>query len=440
MNASFDQFFYEIRFMVIFFIISMIINGLFTAYLAALSALSQDDEDALDERRASVKDHPEKLICTGLVLLVPVDFSFVFCLFRSIAAFPISHSVVFDIPILIAIFIVWGIIGIMFPFYLGRFHHLKFAEKLYSIWHILSVVLTPFVFTINLFSGLLAGLFGVRRNPADDNVTEDEILAIVNEGQESGTIEESEARMINNIFELSETEASSIQVPRNKIAAFDDTVKLKDALKDILNSSYSRYPVYHEDIDHIIGILHIKDAVRLLEQNPKRNPALADIKESLLETFFVPETKSIDDLFREMQSSNMQMVIVTDEYGQTSGIISMEDILEEIVGSIRDEYDREREMITGDGEVYEIDGFTRLDDLNERFGIDFGECEFETINGYLTDRMGHIPDDNEYFETDIDGYHFEVLEASDKIIKLVGLSPSKIQKNTGAGASEEADE
>ncbi len=440
MNASFDQFFYEIRFMVIFFIISMIINGLFTAYLAALSALSQDDEDALDERRASVKDHPEKLICTGLVLLVPVDFSFVFCLFRSIAAFPISHSVVFDIPILIAIFIVWGIIGIMFPFYLGRFHHLKFAEKLYSIWHILSVVLTPFVFTINLFSGLLAGLFGVRRNPADDNVTEDEILAIVNEGQESGTIEESEARMINNIFELSETEASSIQVPRNKIAAFEDTVKLKDALKDILNSSYSRYPVYHEDIDHIIGILHIKDAVRLLEQNPKRNPALADIKESLLETFFVPETKSIDDLFREMQSSNMQMVIVTDEYGQTSGIISMEDILEEIVGSIRDEYDREREMITGDGEVYEIDGFTRLYDLNERFGIDFGECEFETINGYLTDRMGHIPDDNEYFETDIDGYHFEVLEASDKIIKLVGLSPSKIQKNTGAGASEEADE
>lgn len=440
MNASFDQFFYEIRFMVIFFIISMIINGLFTAYLAALSALSQDDEDALDERRASVKDHPEKLICTGLVLLVPVDFSFVFCLFRSIAAFPISHSVVFDIPILIAIFIVWGIIGIMFPFYLGRFHHLKFAEKLYSIWHILSVVLTPFVFTINLFSGLLAGLFGVRRNPADDNVTEDEILAIVNEGQESGTIEESEARMINNIFELSETEASSIQVPRNKIAAFEDTVKLKDALKDILNSSYSRYPVYHEDIDHIIGILHIKDAVRLLEQNPKRNPALADIKESLLETFFVPETKSIDDLFREMQSSNMQMVIVTDEYGQTSGIISMEDILEEIVGSIRDEYDREREMITGDGEVYEIDGFTRLDDLNERFGIDFGECEFETINGYLTDRMGHIPEDNEYFETDIDGYHFEVLEASDKIIKLVGLSPSKIPKNTGAGASEEADE
>lgn len=440
MNASFDQFFYEIRFMVIFFIISMIINGLFIAYLAALSALSQDDEDALDERRASVKDHPEKLICTGLVLLVPVDFSFVFCLFRSIAAFPISHSVVFDIPILIAIFIVWGIIGIMFPFYLGRFHHLKFAEKLYSIWHILSVVLTPFVFTINLFSGLLAGLFGVRRNPADDNVTEDEILAIVNEGQESGTIEESEARMINNIFELSETEASSIQVPRNKIAAFEDTVKLKDALKDILNSSYSRYPVYHEDIDHIIGILHIKDAVRLLEQNPKRNPALADIKESLLETFFVPETKSIDDLFREMQSSNMQMVIVTDEYGQTSGIISMEDILEEIVGSIRDEYDREREMITGDGEVYEIDGFTRLDDLNERFGIDFGECEFETINGYLTDRMGHIPEDNEYFETDIDGYHFEVLEASDKIIKLVGLSPSKIPKNTGAGASEEADE
>ncbi len=440
MNAPYDQFFHEIRFMVLFLLFSIIINGLFTAYLAALSALSQDDEDTLEEKKASVKDHPEKLICTGLVLLVPFDFSFVYFLFRSAAEFPIGHPVIFDILIFIAIFIVWGIIGIMLPFYLGRFHHLKFAEKLYSIWHILSVVLTPFVFTINLLSGLLAGIFGVKKNPADDNVTEDEILAIVNEGQESGTIEESEARMINNIFELSETEASSIQVPRNKIAAFEDTVKLKDALKDILNSSYSRYPVYHEDIDHIIGILHIKDAVRLLEQNPKRNPALADIKDSLLETFFVPETKSIDDLFNEMQSSNTQMVIVTDEYGQTSGIISMEDILEEIVGSIRDEYDREREMITCDGEVYEIDGFTRLDDLSERFGIDFGECEFETINGYLTDRMGHIPEDNEYFETDVGGYHFEVLEASGKIIKTVGLSPVSGKNDTENSKEEDNNE
>ena len=123
-----------------------------------------------------------------------------------------------------------------------------------------------------------------------------------------------------------------------------------------------------------------------------------------------------------MQSSNIQMVIVTDEYGQTSGLIAMEDILEEIVGSIRDEYDKESEMITSAGESYEIDGLTRLDDLTEKFGIDFGESDFETINGFITDRMGHIPEDGEDFETDIDGYHFKVLKTGEKMIRLLDVS------------------
>ena len=157
---------------------------------------------------------------------------------------------------------------------------------------------------------------------------------------------------------------------------------------------------------------------------------------------YVPETRNIESLFHSMQSTKTQIAIVIDEYGQTAGLVSMEDILEEIVGNILDEYDEDENYIkpTKNKGEFIVDGMTPLEVLEKKFEISFEDSEFETINGYLTDRMGHIPEDNEYFETDIDGYHFEVLEASDKIIKLVGLSPVSPQNDTENDTEEENDE
>ena len=266
-------------------------------------------------------------------------------------------------------------------------------------------------------------LFKKKRELTEDG-TEKEIIAIVNEGQENGTIEPEEAEMIANIFELSDKEAVDIMTNRNHIVAFEDTTKLKDALKEIINTNFSRYPVYHEDLDHIIGILHLKDAIRMREEAPKLNPSLEELSGELREAVFVPETKTINSLFKQMQSSNTQMVIVVDEYGQTSGLVAMEDILEEIVGNIQDEYDDDNDRIVEDdkGDSYLIEGLTKLEDLSERLGIDFGDTEFETINGYLISLMEHIPEEGDHFETDIGGYHFKVEDVEDKMIKSISVS------------------
>ncbi len=269
-------------------------------------------------------------------------------------------------------------------------------------------------------SGWFGRLFSKKKELSEDG-TEREIIAIVNEGQENGTIEPEEAEMIANIFELSDKEAADIMTHRNQIVAFDDEMKLKDALKAILHNNFSRYPVYHEDLDHITGILHLKDAVRLKEEAPKLNPSLAELKDSLREAVFVPETKTVNALFKQMQSGNTQMVIVVDEYGQTSGLVAMEDILEEIVGNIRDEYDNESDHIVEaeEKESWRIEGVTKLEDLEEKLGIDFGETEFETINGYLISRMEKIPEEGEHFETDIGDWHFRVEEVEDKMIRSI---------------------
>ncbi|MBR5420121.1 MAG: HlyC/CorC family transporter [Lachnospiraceae bacterium] len=263
-----------------------------------------------------------------------------------------------------------------------------------------------------------------RKKEISEDGTEREIIAIVNEGQENGTIEPEEAEMIANIFDLSDKVAADIQTPRSHIVAFDDSTKLKDALKEIIHNNFSRYPVYHEDLDHITGILHLKDAVRLKEMAPKLNPSLSELSDSFREALFIPETKTVNSLFKLMQSENVQMVIVVDEYGQTSGLIAMEDILEEIVGNIRDEYDDESDRIveSDEGESYCVEGLTRLEDLTERLGIDFGDTEFETINGYLVSLMEKIPEEGEHFETDIGGYHFRVEEVEDKLIKSITVT------------------
>ena len=263
------------------------------------------------------------------------------------------------------------------------------------------------------------GLFGFGKK--DDTDKEQEIIAMVNEGQENGEIEPEEAEMIANIFEYSDKEAVDIMTHRNHIQAFEDSCKLKDAISEILNGSFSRFPVYHEDIDHIVGILHLKDAFRIYYNSPKQNPPLSEIKGLLRETDFVPETKNIDDLFREMQKNNEQMVIVVDEYGQTSGLIAMEDILEEIVGNIRDEYDEEKDMIVASDnqQSFLIEGLAKLEDLEEELGIDFGETQTQTINGYLITLMEKIPEEGEHYETDIGDYHVRVEEVEDKKVKTV---------------------
>lgn len=317
------------------------------------------------------------------------------------------------------------IFGILLPKRIASRYPVQVIRIFYGIVHVLLMLLTPLTWFLRKSVGFLELLFGIQKKSDTADVTEEEIIAIVNEGQEKGILQANEAEMINNIFELSDKQAKDIMTNRNNISGLDADIKVKDALWEILNNNYSRYPVYEENIDHIVGILHIKDLVRVQSENPKLNKTLKETVGLIRDAVFVPETRAVDALFEEMQATKTQMVIVVDEYGQTSGLVAMEDILEEIVGNIQDEYDADVHMIQKHEkeEIYQIDGLTRLEDLTDAFGIDFGEQEFETINGYLVSLMEKIPEEDDLFETRIGNYRFKVMEVENKVIKTIQVTP-----------------
>ncbi len=281
-------------------------------------------------------------------------------------------------------------------------------------------LLSPFTGLVTVTTAAILRLFGVRDRSDEADVTEEEIIHMVNEGHEQGVIQASEAEMITNIFELGDKEAQDIMTHRNNVVAIDAETVLGDAITFMLEGKNSRYPVYEENIDHIIGILHLKDALRFHADGGKINCPLREQEGLLREPYFVPQTKNINELFREMQADKLQMVIVVDEYGQTDGLLAMEDILEEIVGNIMDEYDEDREYIEDRGnDEYVIEGKTPLEELEERFGISFEDEGFETINGFLISRMDRIPEPDEHFDVDYKGYNFKILSVENKMIQSV---------------------
>jgi putative hemolysin len=310
--------------------------------------------------------------------------------------------------------------GILFPKKLAAKYPDGWAYTFIRYIQLLRTILYPLTWLIAVSANLLLRLFGLKNTDEQADVTEEEIISMVNEGHELGVIEAGEVEMITNIFEFGDKKASDIMTHRNNITAIDSTMPFKDALNFMLEESNSRYPVYEESLDHIIGVLYLKDAMRMHTSNENLNQPIGQVPGLFREAVFVPETKNIDDLFRSMQSEKNQMVIVMDEYGQTSGLVTMEDILEEIVGNIMDEYDNEENHIEEKGEnEYVIEGMTRLEDLEERFGISFGETEFETLNGYIISKLDRIPDEDENFEVEVDGYNFKIVKVEKNVIQSV---------------------
>ena len=266
----------------------------------------------------------------------------------------------------------------------------------------------------------------LKRNNGQDEFEED-ILTMVNEGQETGAIEDGEAQMIAGIFALDDKEARDIMTHRTQITGIEDVMTLEDALHFMLDSNYSRFPVYEENIDKVQGIVHLKDVCRECQNEDQRDKALKDIDGLIREVQYVPETRKIDELFRQMQHSKSQMVIVIDEYGQTAGLIAMEDILEEIVGDIKDEYDEEQNQIQQKGQDrFVIDGMSKLEDLEKQFGISFDEEFFDTMNGFMISKMDRIPEVGDQFSVEVDGYLFQIMKVKNH--KIDKVTVKKVEK------------
>lgn len=270
-----------------------------------------------------------------------------------------------------------------------------------------------------LFSALLKKITGKGRR--EEDVTEEGIMDMVNEGHEQGVLKENEAEMINNIFEFSDEQAQDVMTHRKSIVAIDCNCTLQEAYDLAMEENFSRYPVYDGDIDNIVGIFHLRDLFKIYVDESQRNKTLLEMKDQVMfEPYCIPETRNISPLFKEMQSKKVHIAIVVDEYGQTAGIITMEDILEEIVGNILDEYDEEEELVLkqADGS-YIMNGQMTLEDIEEMLEIEFQCDDIDTLNGYLIYKLGKIPDNDEQFETRYQGYLFKILHVENKMIHKV---------------------
>ena len=252
----------------------------------------------------------------------------------------------------------------------------------------------------------------------EENEYEEEILSIIDEGHKQGAIEADEALMISNIFEFGDKEAKEIMRFRRKIVGIDMNTPLEEAVNFLLEQRYSRFPIYEEDIDNIVGIVHIKEVYKAYLENPELS-----LKDIAAEPVFIHQTKEVSDLFKEMQSEKIHMVIVIDEYGQTEGLVCMEDILEVIVGKIMDEYDVEEKDIINlakEGD-YLVQGMTRLDEIEELLGIEFPDEDVETLNGFLINKLGRLPDDNEDISVLYEGYEFMAVEIKEHIFQQIKI-------------------
>ncbi len=305
------------------------------------------------------------------------------------------------------------VFGVYVPYLLGRIFDLKIAAMLCRSSEILTALSLPFTAVLSMIASLPARAMGTDPRLLEDEVTEDEILLMVNEGHEQGSIDEDEAEMITNIFRLDDKQAQDIMTHRGDIIAIDSQTVLDDAIKFMSDAPNSRFPVFEGGIDNIIGALYLKDAMACHMKEQFNQTGIGSIPHLLREVKFIPETVDVDDLFRQMQESRKQMAIVVDEYGETSGLVTMEDILEEIVGNILDEYDSEEKLIARIGEKhFRINGKALLEDVSKFLDVPFRQDDYMTLSGYLTELLGHIPvpeDRGRVIEDRHTAYRFRIL-------------------------------
>ena len=272
----------------------------------------------------------------------------------------------------------------------------KNALRFARVICLLMTILTPVIFVVNLLSGGVLRLLGVDPNKPTDSITEDELRTIVEVGHEKGVIESEEKEMINNVFDLGDSVARDIMVPRIDMSFVDVEASYEELMEIFRRDHYTRLPVYEDNTDNVIGIINMKDLI-LLEDR-----AAFSVRDYLRQPLFTFESKKLSELMIEMRKTSNNIVIVLDEYGATAGLITLEDILEEIVGDIRDEFDADEEdelKEISKGE-YLADGSMNLDDINDRLGLELVSEDFDSLGGFMIDRLEHLPAEGEEVDTE----------------------------------------
>ena len=283
------------------------------------------------------------------------------------------------------------------------------------------VVAKPFVKLLSVSTNLVLRLFGMKGENLDEKVSEEEIRSLVEEGEETGVIREAERDMIDGVFEFNDIIAEEVMTPRTDVYMINIEKPLAEYVDEMVNERYSRIPVYEEDVDNIIGILYIKDFMR---EAYKVGFDKVDVRKILRPAYFVPERKSINELFEELQASKRHMAILIDEYGGFSGIVTIEDLVEEVMGNIEDEFDIDDPDIRKvDASTYLVKGTVTIEELNDELdtALDEDSEDYDTVGGLVINLLGHIPPDGYTGTTEYENLTIKVESVHDKRIERVKI-------------------
>ena len=318
------------------------------------------------------------------------------------------------------------VFGELVPKRLAMKHYEKISFATIGVIRAISIITAPFVKLLTVVTNAISRIFGVGENE-EETVTEEEIKMMVNQGEEKGTIEEEEKELINNVFEFNDITVSEIMRHRKDIFAVDMGISNEELLDELTQEEYrySRIPVYDETIDEIKGILYVKD---ILKNIKKKN---FKVKNLIKEAYFVSQNRLINEVFKELQKNKMQIAIVVDEYGGTAGLVTMEDILEELVGDIYDEYDKEeKEYEKIDDNTYMLAGSLPIYDVNKLLDAEIPEGDYDTISGFLQEELGRIPEDEEKPVIETEKVTYKIEEYEDKrILKVKACKNNVIETN-----------
>ena len=320
------------------------------------------------------------------------------------------------------------ILGELLPKRLAMLHADKISMGVVKPILFISVMFKPFVWLLSITVTLILKLLRQRTDVTSVEYSEDDVVSMLEAGQESGELKEEGKKMITSIFAFDDLLAYEVMTPRTDVFSIDINSPTEDYIDELMELRYSRIPVYEDDSDNIIGILYIKDYLIKAREAGFDN---VDFRSILRKPYFVPETKNIDSLFFELQTTKQHIAILIDEYGGFSGIVTMEDIIEEVMGDIDDEYDEvEPEIQKVADDTYIVDGSMDLDDIDEELGIDLESENSETIGGFIIDILGEIPDENDTGrEIEYENCRFRIDSVRDRRIEKITITILPVSEN-----------
>jgi len=425
----------NLSFLIPLLVVLLALSAIFSAFESAIFNASYIKLESLSKKSnlakkiLSLKKRTDSVIST-----IVLGNNFVNILFSAIVTYlaikiaeskNVSQSLAVIVATIIATLVI-VLFGETVPKSIGAYLSEKSSMKLYYPFMLFWFLFYPLALALSHITNGFLKLFHIKKRGKRIFDTQEEMLSMLEIGKEEGIIEKTEQKMIFSIFEFGDTLVREVMTPRVDIISLSVESTLNDVLKCIMNSNHPRIPIYENNIDNIIGILYIKDLFKIFSAKTEKT---TDLQSILRNAYFVPETKGVDELFNEMQKNKIQIAMVFDEYGGLSGLITIEDILEEIVGEIQDEYEVEEKTSQKIGEnAYLISGTLEVEDFNEHFNANFSDEEATTIGGIILEKLGRLPNPGE--EISINKFKFIISKIRNRrIVQVKVIVKSGEEKN-----------